>query len=343
MNETNHPARRLRHGDRPTEPLVFEDDAANKAAEEGGLRVAAKMLYNALNDAYQASMFDGDELKRVVRAMSAYNHYRSSPAATLSPLCGAQHAESGKEAVDVLRRAAQYFEDFYANAKVRGCVSVYEHVRVLGLDARAALAAQQAAAPAVQPVQEQASTTRVTETKRAQLEARGYEVVGYVMQNSVNELCTLAHGRVEWLGKGTTSAPGTPEAPKGSIGDLTAFHIMLNWYDNEASYGSINEGRNKLTEYIDRWADRRAAQLDGGQEGSEAPKTGDAKDAARYRWLRDNCYDADPAGEGDAFDHPALHFESNKLDPYNSNSLDLAIDSDMRTAQIDGGQERSAP
>lgn len=37
MNETNHPARRLRHGDRPTEPLVFEDAAANKAAEEGGL------------------------------------------------------------------------------------------------------------------------------------------------------------------------------------------------------------------------------------------------------------------------------------------------------------------
>ena len=37
MNDTNHPARRLRHGDRPTEPLTFEDAAANKAAEEGGL------------------------------------------------------------------------------------------------------------------------------------------------------------------------------------------------------------------------------------------------------------------------------------------------------------------
>lgn len=37
MNETNHPARRLRHGDRPTEPLTFEDAAANKAAEEGKL------------------------------------------------------------------------------------------------------------------------------------------------------------------------------------------------------------------------------------------------------------------------------------------------------------------
>lgn len=35
MNETNHPARRLRHGERPTEPLVFDDAAANKAAEEG--------------------------------------------------------------------------------------------------------------------------------------------------------------------------------------------------------------------------------------------------------------------------------------------------------------------
>lgn len=37
MNDTNHPARRLRHGQRPTEKLVFEDDAANKAAEEGEL------------------------------------------------------------------------------------------------------------------------------------------------------------------------------------------------------------------------------------------------------------------------------------------------------------------
>ena len=40
MNETNHPARRLRHGERPTEPLVFEDAAANKAAEEGELPFA---------------------------------------------------------------------------------------------------------------------------------------------------------------------------------------------------------------------------------------------------------------------------------------------------------------
>jgi hypothetical protein len=45
MNETNHPARRLRHGDRPTEPLTFEDAAANKAAEEGELH----KLHDELN------------------------------------------------------------------------------------------------------------------------------------------------------------------------------------------------------------------------------------------------------------------------------------------------------
>jgi len=128
-----------------------------------------------------------------------------------------------------------------------------------------ALIALARAALAHQPAQEQASTTRVTETKRTQLEARGYEVVGYVMQNSVNELCTLAHGRVEWLGKPAQTTQQEPVAALGSIGDLTEFHVLLNWYDNEASYGSINEGRNKLTKYIDKWADRRAAQLDGGQ------------------------------------------------------------------------------
>ena len=128
-----------------------------------------------------------------------------------------------------------------------------------------ALIALARAALAHQPAQEQASTTRVTETKRMQLEARGYEVVGYVMQNSVNELCTLAHGRVEWLGKPAQATQQEPVAALGSIGDLTEFHVLLNWYDNEASYGSINEGRNKLTKYIDKWADRRAAQLDGGQ------------------------------------------------------------------------------
>jgi hypothetical protein len=127
-----------------------------------------------------------------------------------------------------------------------------------------------------QPAQEQASTTRVTETKRAQLEARGYEVVGYVMQNSVNELCTLAHGRVEWLGKPAqatqqepVAAPQQTAAPKariGSIEDYNEFNRLLHAYADEQG----DKTYRALASYIDKWADRRAAQLDGGQEGSES-------------------------------------------------------------------------
>lgn len=149
------------------------------------------------------------------------------PAASLSPLCGAQPAESGKEVAQLCIGFANNDQGVHVSVMQQhagGAVTLLHQAKVPAGDsfARVTVTAQQAAAPANQPAQEQASTTRVTETKRAQLEARGYEVVGYVMQNSVNELCTLAHGRVEWLGKGTvtdygTSAPGTPEAPKGGV------------------------------------------------------------------------------------------------------------------------------
>ena len=145
-----------------------------------------------------------------------------------------------------------------------------------------ALIALARAALAHQPAQEQASTTRVTETKRAQLEARGYEVVGYVMQNSVNELCTLAHGRVEWLGKGTVTDYGTPAqqepvaAPQQAsrskrlheeeVREIAAEHI----HDDTESAGR-NGFFTFSAEGLDGFAIDlmdRAAQLDGGQEGS---------------------------------------------------------------------------
>jgi hypothetical protein len=50
MTNTTHPARRLRHGDRPTEPLTFDDAAANKAAEEGGHAMFEKWAANILGD-----------------------------------------------------------------------------------------------------------------------------------------------------------------------------------------------------------------------------------------------------------------------------------------------------
>lgn len=54
-----------------------------------------------------------------------------------------------------------------------------------------------------------------------------------------------------------------------------------------------------------------------------------AKNSARYLWLRENCFDTKPAGEGDAFAHPALYFSSDLLQPYLSKSMDEAIDSEL--------------
>lgn len=70
------------------------------------------------------------------------------------------------QAVDALRpileRMTAYCEDFYANAKVRGCEKVYEHVAKMAGEGRAALAAQPAA-PAGEPV---AYLTKWNEGKR---------------------------------------------------------------------------------------------------------------------------------------------------------------------------------
>lgn len=164
-------------------------------------------------------------------------------AATLSPLCGDQHAESGKEASTMQSVIALLLE-------IENCPDDGEPWVIAG-KARLmleALAAQQAAAPG----------PKLMSYDEFFAEARR---LGCKLPADV---CAALVAAPDY------SAPGTPEAPKGSIGDLTEFHGLLNWYDNEASYGSINEGRNKLTEYIDKWASKRAAQLDGGQEGSES-------------------------------------------------------------------------
>jgi hypothetical protein len=50
------------------------------------------------------------------------------------------------------------------------------------------------------------------------------------------------------------------------------------------------------------------------------------KDAARYRWLRENCFDSTEPGDGDAFWHTELHFESEDLQCFDKVSLDSAID-----------------
>ena len=41
--------------------------------------------------------------------------------------------------------------------------------------------------------------------------------------------------------------------------DTDAFHVFMNEYDNEASYGSINKARNNLVAYIDQHVAREVA------------------------------------------------------------------------------------
>jgi len=64
----------------------------------------------------------------------------------------------------------------------------------------------------------------------------------------------------------------------------------------------------------------------------------DADDAARYRWLKENCFDWAAPGDGDSFDYIALHFESDLLNRDDA-SVDVAIDA-ARKAEIerDGGK-----
>lgn len=135
------------------------------------------------------------------------------------------------------------------------------------------------------------------------------------------------------------SAPGTPEAPKASIGDLTEFHVLLNWYDNEASYGSLNEGRNKLTEYIDKWASKRAAQLDGGPGVPLAAtfKLGDRvrkTKGSQWRGRVVGTYSTALTPEGYAVESST---ERGSVQIYPAAALEIA----ESPAQLDGGQQGS--
>jgi hypothetical protein len=81
-----------------------------------------------------------------------------------------------------------------------------------------------------------------------------------------------------------------------------------------------------LREHV-RHLERRIRQLAAG-----ASERADAeKDAARYQWLRDNCFDWEEPGEGDAFGLASLHFEADDLG-YSADSLDASIDAAILAA-----------
>jgi len=72
-----------------------QERAAQAPTVPATLPDAAALMYNALNDAYQSSVFDGEELRQVVRALAAYNRSRSGPAA-LAHQPAQERAERGQ-------------------------------------------------------------------------------------------------------------------------------------------------------------------------------------------------------------------------------------------------------
>ncbi|GAA0437150.1 hypothetical protein ACFOY5_10895 [Massilia aurea] len=199
-----------------------------------------------------------------------------APATSLSPLCGAQHAESGKEA-DAAEKAAAY-DELNRIAELHGFASAAAAI------AAARRVTQQATpAPRIIGGQPWSKEAEMTEGWLAAQQAAAPE-----------QFCDANCVWTDHHKDCTISAPGTPEAPKPPfpISDDEIAALRRFWecatdgegYDVEKSmmqrlaemglvqrksgayYMATDFGLYILGEYTIQ----RAAQLDGGQEGSES-------------------------------------------------------------------------
>lgn len=212
---------------------------------------------------------------------------RARRAATLSPLCGAQHEESGKdEFAEVSERTADLqVENDRLREQLADARMHWDDAHEAAEEAEQALAAQQAAAPAPR-----LSETKVWEAVKRH--AQSWTIFNYAEFDREG----LDAFAIELMDsqRAASSAPGTPEAPKPPfpISDDEMAALRRFWecatdgegYDVEkpmmqrlaemglvqrksgSYYMSTDFGLYVLGEYTIQ----RAAQLDGGQEGSES-------------------------------------------------------------------------
>lgn len=188
--------------------------------------------------------------------------YDHAPAATFSPLRGAQLAATGDRALlAALAEAAEVF--------MKGGVAPLRPL----IDRAKAVAAQQAAAPGAQLVigvaapqgatisimqpHADGTTTVIYGGTHPAGDSMGRAVVAAAPANSPE----IPDGSLADEG---TSAPGTPEAPSGyAVVPIEPTERMI--YE-----GGIGR-RDQMVDAADVWRQMlRAAQLDGGQEGSES-------------------------------------------------------------------------
>ena len=217
---------------------------------------------------------------------TGWDNVTPAPAATLSPLCGAQHAESGKESVrqhEAIEVAVDqcYPKQDSPHASVNDKIGAARLAFRKGY--RAALAAQQAAAPGALDADEM---TRLRRLMRAIGWDHERDESDKIVRGTLFAVLGRAADKLE-------SAPGTPEAPdedrKGielwratlrACGELPeGYEVCIElengcgmavWYDAEGERHVI-DGDGYLSSDVNEAVDaaiERAAQLDGGQEGS---------------------------------------------------------------------------
>jgi len=109
--------------------------------------------------------------------------------------------------------------------------------------------------------------------------------------------------------------------------------------EREAFENCLNAG----TFDVDRVSDFHDFEIEAAWRGWQARAAltaekvaDDARDAARYRWLRQNCFDWAAPGEGDSFDHIELHFEHELLGRDDS-TVDEAIDAEIAHNHLTAG------
>jgi hypothetical protein len=120
------------------------------------------------------------------------------------------------------------------------------------------------------------------------------------------------------------------------------FEAYMRERGEDYLYRRDAKGSERLGEYCrqsvqDQWETWQAARATSPQPVEQTRSlTDDARDAARYRWLKENYFDWAAPGDGDSFDYIALHFEHDMLGRHDS-TVDAAIDADMAAAQPASG------
>ena len=259
--------------------------AWDRRAQPEGEAPQAEPAKEKIQRLAELHFYEGDAATMDIRlhrfAAALIAHVQS--AATLSPLCGAQHAESCKEAVatpDLRTETERYNEWAWKGEPGRepiGLMHGSDAARAAWM-ARAALAAKQAAAPGALPGR----------------------IISATPGMGIIEV-KIDHGFLpEWLdpgyqvrvGPAATSAPGTPEAPQPPfpVSDDEMAALRRFWecasdgegYDVEktmmqrlAEMGLVQRKSGAyymVTEFglyvLREYTVKRAAQLDGGQEAS---------------------------------------------------------------------------